>query len=473
MKRKGVIAATVLLVLAAIPSYALQTTPQDDAEVYDPTDAELDAVIDETVAEEAMASGATDDPTEPELVEAEPTSPEQPDSPTLLDQVLAEPEAALWRPKGTALFRFASYSPGSDGLVRQTGATPGPDGSVQQSGDTFTDLASDATRCDAFGADPLDPDRLLTADGRVEGVIDDQLELREIMKECGSPVTRASVGDERVRRHGYIRARALAVMRRTDEAVPQLEILCGADYGIACYQLALIKSVPRNGAPADQGLARQYAERAAGLYVSAAGALLERLEADDWVSRTDLPAFHRAILREDLSAIPHTVSTQRIVLTLFARIQKRGEMWTDPPFTVTDQQNALKLKVPILAERARSAWASLPPLFQGAPRGTGLEAFIEGVLRTGADVFTFGRRVGAIEVAVAAGDAKTMAGDFDARPNSGDRQRYTRSLGRLMALWAQRDPAPDTPRICALFRSALQAHCLPLDDYSADAPAIS
>ncbi|MDP5279542.1 hypothetical protein Q9Q95_11465 [Sphingomonas sp. DG1-23] len=452
----------VLLAVAAPASLGAQQSAVETEEAYEPTEAELDSLIDETIAEESATSQANEDPTEPQVEDGS-VATESGEPSAVLDEVLEEPETALSRPGGGARVQVAVFAPipVSATLVAQA-----------QDGDTLVDLAAADTRCDGFGADPLDPDRLMTENGRIDGVADEQLELRDIMKECGPAVTVATVRDERARRHGYIRARALAVMRRYDEAAVQFEILCGAGYGMACYQLALIRSVPRNGAPADLGKARHYARLASELWVPVAGALLERLEGEDWISRTDLPEFHRAILREDLASIPHTVSTQRIVLTLFTRIEQKGMMWRDPPFTITDQQNALKLKVPILSERARAAWSSLPPVFQNAPRGSGLEAFVENMLRMGADVFTFGRRVGAIEVAVAAGDAKTMTADFDARPNSGDRQRYTRSLGRLMALWAQRDPEPDTLGICTLFRAGLQQGCLPLEDYSADAPSI-
>ena len=449
--RIAIITAAVLI--PAAPLWPQTSAPADDEIVYLPSDAELDQVIEEAIADEVDPGPSTsdDDLTDPPFIGTVPDLTSGAMSEAELDGLLGDSSQPLAARPGGLPWLFAGLrgSAAAATLANQ---------------DTLVDLSGPEARCDSFGADPLDPDRLLTPNGRIEGVPDELLELREIMASCGGPITRATAGDAQARRHAYIRARALLLLRRGPEAINQFGILCDTGYGMACYRLADYLSVARNGSPADPAAARRYAERAASLYVGAASALLDRLDAQDWVTRTELPGFHRAIMSGDFSTLPHMVSTQRMLITLHARLQARAQMWGEAVFSVSDEGNALKLRVPILAERVRAGWANMPPILADRARGPGLEAFIEGILRAGTEFFTFGRQAVAIEVAPAANDAKTMIAEFEARPESADRQTYTRNLARLMALWAQSDPKPDTIAVCRLFARDRQSRCLPLAD---------
>ncbi|EEF24139.1 conserved hypothetical protein, partial [Ricinus communis] len=182
MRLLPIIAAALLLTAPVVSAFAQSAFWAE--EEYEPTEAELDALIDEAIAEEGLPELADSEPTEPEVLS---------EADTLQDGVAQRPlEDVLGEIDRDEEADEAMPAPSAEA---PPGVTFIRTAYVQEAQDTFSvDESSPKTRCEYFGSDPIDPDRLEFTSGAP--ILDDDLDTRFLLKACGGPVTPASARDE-------------------------------------------------------------------------------------------------------------------------------------------------------------------------------------------------------------------------------------------------------------------------------------
>jgi hypothetical protein len=331
------------------------------------------------------------------------------------------------------------------------------------------------SECDQYAADPDDPTRPKQPDdaGGAQRVFHFHLACCDTgdARACagGMPGEQASIDQLRER---YNRARVEMQLGRYNVALPALQHLCTASYGIACLRLAQAYRKGIGNLRQDDFIAYDYARAAQNLNVAAAGDVVTDLEplVAVWthVQAKDLI---NMLLTGKLDRIPDMASTRRYFYTLFVQSEKQNSQWYVALMSNQDYLHAREVIWPVLEARLRLSTTDTKRIYGKVTSDLSATTDWRALLATAGssyfEIQTWLQNSNSVQVALGAQDAQKLFEWFNACGGCiTARNRYQQNLAALMRLWSSRPPRAEREDVlCPLLTDHAQTHCLPLDDY--------